>query len=329
VLSGCFQGKVILQAHASPLGYPVRVSLYPLGGGAATTTYETTLDAEGAFAWCSMSPGLFDVGVKGDHALSVRRGNVTLPSGATFVDFCTLPEGDASGDDRISGLDFSILQAAYHRGMGETGFDGRADFNDDDRVGAADYSLLAANYGRAGPAPCPTEAGGAGAGGGMVGLRLAPRVSSAGAFELLVLDLMVDAGDQPVNSVEIALEFDPALLEVVDAAGNPATAIDGDPGALGRVLWNAVDNASGRIEYDAGQELPPGSPPTGTFRVASVRFRVRTAPGLGQVRTLDRSDAFYAGLPLVTERAGAWIIEPGRALDELYLPLLLRQAVKP
>jgi len=149
-------------------------------------------------------------------------------------------------------------------------------------------------------------------------------VSSRGADELLLLDLLADAGAQPVNGVELALEFDPALLEVVDAAGEPAEAIDGDPGAFGRVLRNVVDNAGGRIEYDAGQELPPGSPPTGTFRVASVRFKVRTTPGLGQVRYLDGSDAFYAGQPLVTQREGAWIVGPGRALEELYLPMVTR-----
>jgi Dockerin type I domain len=324
VLSGCFQGQVGMQAHASPLGYRVGVSLYPPGGNVASATYETTLDADGTFARCSVSPGLFDVGVKGDHALSVRRANVTLPSGATFVDFCTLLEGDASGDDRVSGLDFSILQAAYRRQAGEPGFDAQADFNDDGRVGAADYSLLAANYGREGSLPCPAEAGLAGAGSGTVRLRLAPRVSSVGADELFVLDLWVDAETQPVNSVELALEFDPALLEVVDAAGNPAEAIDGDLGALGRVLWNSVDNAGGSIEYDAGQELPPGDPPTGTFRVALARFKVRMTPGMGWVRYVERSDAFYTGLPQVTERAGAWIVGPGRELEQLYLPVVLR-----
>jgi hypothetical protein len=148
-------------------------------------------------------------------------------------------------------------------------------------------------------------------------------VSSVGADEVLVLELWVDAGAQPVERVELALEFDPALLEVVDAAGNPAEAIDADPGALGRVLRNTADNAGGLIEYEADQE-PPGNPPTGTFRAASARFRVRTTPGLGQVRTLARSDAFYAGMSLVMQREGAWIVGPGRVLGELYLPMVLR-----
>jgi len=36
------------------------------------------------------------------------------------------------------------------------------------------------------------------------------------------------------------------------------------------------------------------------------------------------SDAFYAGMSLVTQREDAWIVGPGRVLGELYLPLVLR-----
>jgi len=327
VLSDCFQGQVTLQAHASPLGHRVLVPLYPPGGSVPSTSYESTLDADSIFALCSVTPGVFDIGVKGSHSLSVRRANVALP-GEAFVDFCTLLEGDASGDNRVSGADFSILQATYHRQAGEPGFDGRADFNDDSRIGAADYSLLVANYGREGPIPCPVEgalssAGASAVATGTVRLRVEPRVSTRGAGELLVLDLLVDAETQPVSSVEVVLEFDPKLLEVVDAAGNQTDRIDVDPGALGAVLWNHVDNSSGRIEYDAGQELPPGTAPTGSFRLASVRFRVLATPSLGQVRYLERSEAVYLGLTLVTRREAAWVVGPGSDLEQVYLPVLL------
>ena len=84
--------------------------------------------------------------------------------------------------------------------------------------------------------------------------------------------MQVVAGTQPVNNVELYVDFDPAVLQVVDAAGNPTSTVEGDQTALNTVLFNAVDNAGGHIRYDAGKLS--GTPPTGTFRLAVLRFKV-------------------------------------------------------
>ena len=63
-------------------------------------------------------------------------------------------EGDASDDDRVSGVDFSILATTYNKQTGQPGFDARADFNDDGRCSGVDFSLLATNYNRSGPVAC-------------------------------------------------------------------------------------------------------------------------------------------------------------------------------
>ena len=59
--------------------------------------------------------------------------------------------------------------------------------------------------------------------GGGVRLYLTPASLPAGVGSTFTLDVMVDAGAQPVNNVELYLTFNPALLRVVDASGNPAT----------------------------------------------------------------------------------------------------------
>jgi hypothetical protein len=157
-----------------------------------------------------------------------------------------------------------------------------------------------------------------------VGLDISPRVSWVGEGELFVLELLVRAGSQPVSSVELTLSFDPTALQVVDPNGDPVDHIEGDQTALGQVLWNLADNDTGRIEYDAGLALPPGPAPTGTFRVASVRFKLVGAPASRLLQIGGGSDAFYEGVALAGARGTAWLLEPGKVLSVSYLPLILR-----
>ena len=234
---------------------------------------------------------------------------MSVPSAAA-VDFCTLLEGDASDDDRISGVDFSLLATAYNKQTGEPGFDARTDFNDDGRISGVDFSLLATNYNRSGPLACPALAAqdAATESAAAVNLAFAPTSRSAQVGDIVAFDVQVAAGAQPVNNVELYADFDPTVLQLVNAAGNPAASIEADLATLNTELFNSVDNAGGHIRYDAGKLT--GTPPTGTFRVAVLRFKVVKAAASSTVRFVAPSDVFYQGASVVGTLGSANVLRP-------------------
>jgi len=126
-----------------------------------------------------------------------------------------------------------------------------------------------------------------------VSLALSPSLRAARAGSIITLDLMVVAGAEQVDGVELYLHFDPAVLKVVDAAGSLATSIESDTTALDVPLENLVDNTAGTIRYDAGRLVPDW--PTGTFRVATARFKVVGSAATTEVRYVAPSDVFFAG----------------------------------
>jgi hypothetical protein len=268
--------------------------------------------------------------------LSNRRAGVTIPitgPGAGAVDLCTLREGDANDDDRVSGVDVSILVTTYGKSLGDPGFDERADFNDDDVVNAADFSLLSSNYLRNGPLVCPVPAAAAAevvggliparesvetVAGNPVLLALAPQSQCGAADDVVSMDLMLKTGDQPVNNVELYLSFDPAMLQLVDAAGNPASSLDPDEGTL-KVLPPNDMPVPGQIRYSAVQPLG-GISPSGTFRIAIARFKVLSDANPAQVRYVQDSAAFYGGSYLQATLGSATV----NSCMQSYLPLMLR-----
>jgi len=85
------------------------------------------------------------------------------------------------------------------------------------------------------------------------------------------VDIMLSTADRPVDSVDTLINFDPAILQVVDNLGNPAGQITAGTD-LPLVLVNRVDNRAGQILYGAGRRLGD-RPPAGTMRLATIRFR--------------------------------------------------------
>ena len=315
IATGCLSGKVALQSHSSPNGQPVRIWRFAPGGASPIASYSNTLDASGGLTVCGIPAGTYDFRVKGGHSLSIRRANVSASGGATPVDFCTLLEGDASDDDRVSGVDFSVLATTYNKQTGQPGFDARADFNDDGRISGVDFSLLATNYNRSGPVACGSAAVAQDAApenetlmhpDGTVNLAFSPLSRSAQVGDIITFDMQVVAGTQPVNAVELYVDFDPAVLKIVDAAGNPASTVEADSGALNTVLFNEVDNAGGHIRYDTG--TLSGAPPTGTFRIAVLRFKVLASVVSTTVRFVSPSDVFYGGASVVGTRGSATVL---------------------
>jgi hypothetical protein len=47
----------------------------------------------------------------------------------------------------VSSLDFNIVKITFGTGLGDPGYDARADFNNDNLVNSLDFNLLKANFG--------------------------------------------------------------------------------------------------------------------------------------------------------------------------------------
>ncbi len=130
---------------------------------------------------------------------------------------------------------------------------------------------------------------------GTVLVNLNPSLSSVAKDQIFTVELQLVAGSQPVDGAEVHLYYDPAYLQVVDSSGNPWDRITSS-GLLSQVLRNRVYTDTGRIHFAAGIYDPEEPKPTGTFAVATVRFRALW--GTGGV-TIPLS--FGVALPFKTE----------------------------
>jgi hypothetical protein len=99
----------------------------------------------------SVTPGIYDVGIKNRTTLSRLVTNVTLSAGVTtVVDFGSLLEGAVTDDDKCNILDLSALGSSFGKNKGEAGYNKWADFNRDDKVNILDLSALGGSFGLVG-----------------------------------------------------------------------------------------------------------------------------------------------------------------------------------
>jgi hypothetical protein len=106
--------------------------------------------------------------------------------------------------------------------------------------------------------------------------------------EYLDVAVVAEAGAQPIDGASFVMQFDPAVFSPVDAAGNPAAAME--PGlALPSVMGNWLDANGGAAGFSAG--MLQGEPPSGQVVLAKLRFRVLSAPGNGSTALGFRKNA--------------------------------------
>ena len=309
-------GQVTFQAVSSvPSGVEVTVVLSPAVG--TLLVYTPTVGPAGEIALDAVPLATYDVWVK--HARHLARrvaGVVVTAAGVVGLDLGQLRGGDASNDNAVTGGDFSILAGSYLLGAGDPGYDGRADFNFDAIVAGADFSILASNYLQEGAPrpPLPMTAGAVEPLSvpqvGVVQLRVQPATQTVAPGQPFSVQLVVEAGTQPVDAVDAFLGFDPALVQ--------GTAII--PGeALPTLLASSVDNAAGRITFSAGKQLG-GPDASGTFVLATVQFQAQGAPAPAGTALafafqppVQNTDAFYRGGSVLGGAAGGLVVIQGGA----------------
>ena len=227
------------------------VKLIDHATGVMKNSYTLTTDQSGQFSLTGLEPGTYDIVVKNSHALANRKDNVTLAIGSNTVDMGTLKEGDANNDNKVSLLDFSVLASTFSKCQGTSGYDSRADFNQDNCITLLDFSLLATNFSQAGASTSnqANVAGiettrGRGANSGKVKIVMEGPKKNPKVKSVFQVPVMVDAGVQGVDGVQVSLKFDPRYLKVkriVAGTGMPVG------------LLSTYDNKLGTIQYSAGK----------------------------------------------------------------------------
>ena len=244
-------------------------------------TQDVTTDTCGDFVIPSVGVGTNNIVVKGTHTLSLRKNNVWANDvrygAATYVDFGTLLEGDASDDNNVNAIDSAIMATSYWKRSTAADFDGRADFNEDDYIDARDASLLATNYWRTGstllstatttPQTLPEGAD----------IAFSPLTAQVAPGDIFTLTVTVATHGNDVQAADVFIQFNPALLQVVDDDGQPTDTVKPIYDSLNMVLANRVDNANGIIAY-AAMEITPYVP-TDTLRLFDIPLRACAPSG--------------------------------------------------
>ena len=146
-----------------------------------------------------------------------------------------------------------------------------------------------------------------------VSLRLDPHLRSVSVDEVFTVSLQVDVTQASVDQATVSLGFDPNLLVVVDAQGQPTARIDA--GSLLQVVTNTVDNAAGTIDLVTAQAT---TPLPGDFKLGSIRFRaLAEAPAPGTSLYFHRwpgryTDLFHSGASILTTHSNGQVIVQGR-----------------
>ncbi|MGQ9715431.1 MAG: hypothetical protein ACUVST_11820, partial [Anaerolineae bacterium] len=120
---------------------------------------------------------------------------------------------------------------------------------------------------------------------GRVNLRIDPAVRNTSVGVAFTLDVLADAGTQPVDGVTVGLTFDPSLMQVTGIT---------DGTALTQVLTRAWNNVAGTVQYEAYRSIAD-PPPTGTFLVMTVHFQALMTPTAGTTVAFNPSqtDVLY------------------------------------
>jgi hypothetical protein len=122
---------------------------------------------------------------------------------------------------------------------------------------------------------------------GQVGARIDPSTTSVSSGSPFTLDVIIEAGTQPVDSSQVCLDFDPVYLQVLGLI----------PGSIPwTTMTSTFDNTEGQIDYAAG--FLTGET-TGTFSLVTIQFQATTAtPGTDVVfcLTSPRDTTVYYGI---------------------------------
>lgn len=127
-----------------------------------------------------------------------------------------------------------------------------------------------------------------------VNMFLDPLNSTPAPNSIITVAVKLNSPTQPFLGADFDLRFNPTVLQVVTAAGVPATTVEqGNLGGIAPV--NLVENISPTVARVRYAEVRVGTEVTGLYTLATIRFKVIGAAGSSSALTFF--DAKAAGVP--------------------------------
>ena len=127
----------------------------------ATSSYDD-VGGVGIVELANLAAGAYDIYIRAPRSLAKVEGDVVFSGGQDTIGVGPLLTGNGmqreditSTSDIIDGTDFSILAGSFFKGEGDSGYDGRADYDGNLFIDGADFSLLASNFLVLGPQEVP------------------------------------------------------------------------------------------------------------------------------------------------------------------------------
>ena len=155
-----------------------------------------------------------------------------------------------------------------------------------------------------------------------VTIAFVPSSITADVNDIFNVDVVIQAGAQPLDTVEAHIYFPAGVLQVVGVGGDPATTVEGGAD-FDMELTNSADNSAGAIHYAATML---GGSLSGDITVATIRFKA-LSPTLGswlrfQVWPPEKTDVTYLGQSVLTAWPAAAVTVEG--YPKIDLPVILK-----
>jgi len=316
-------GTVLLQGRTNHSGASVNVD----------GQFYATTGTDGRFAIQNVTAGTHTLSASMPRYLGAVKSIEVQAGSVKDAGQITLLGGDVNSDNVINLFDLVIVGGVYDT---TPPADARADINGDNTVNIFDLVLVGGNYDAVGPSIWPAVAA-------------VPRLTAPDTGARMVLTAektVLDVGDTVTVTVyltdvrnlyaaELNVQFDPAVLQVVDAdpirscnpprptcvqigVGNFPVSPDDLAAGTGFVAKNEADNQTGRIVYAVGR-LNPAPAVDGEGVLARITFQ---AIGSGRSNlALDGilSDREAASIPFTPETIEAIYVR-----YRIYLPVVGR-----
>jgi len=290
-ISNCFNYQVDLQRKNPKPDSSWETALdISIGSQTNATKYTDTSDqnGQGNIAIEGTLGNEDYICVKNAHTLASK---VEAPIDiSTTVDFGLLLEGDANGDNYLTGNDLSLIFAA------KKNYNPNADFDVSGSIEMSDALLLKANMGKTSACTWDTNLSmlrrGVRDGAGTVTLGTTAIPPSLTVGETFDYTILVQAGTQLVDTASAYLNFDSELLKV-------NTMLPGQ--TFDFVLQSSFDNELGNIDFAAG--VWDNEVPKDTFTLVTINFTVLKVGGeetLSFNTTGNRATATVSGGSSVT-----------------------------
>ncbi|MBV9791942.1 MAG: hypothetical protein JOZ51_27395, partial [Chloroflexi bacterium] len=291
--------------------------------------YKATNDASNYFiaTLTNLPIGTYDIQVKASNTLSNKRTNIDLSTPAE-IDFGTLRVGDSNGNDNVNGADVSYMIPSFLLSSGDAGFLPYADTNNNGAINGADVSALVPNFLKSGPfvdgaALTPTAQQARAQSATPPTIALSPTLSQIKLDEIVQIQAAVALGTSEADTVDLYLNFDPQLLEIVDAGGQPITSLTRNTASFTSATYNKVDNQAGQINLSVSRldATVTGNSALVSFYVRAKRSFTTTAITVAKSGA-RQSEIFVGGTPLQAAITGG-ALTMGE-VHRVYVPSALR-----